>query len=413
MLPRLPFLLLCCVGPAAAQHTPLPIDDAIRLAWANDPAVEALALAPEIARARETQAGIRPNPEVDIHAGAPLKGNSEWQVGAQVRQRLPGRERVEQARALARLGGEATTHHLAEQRRLIAGAVRQRYYAALVSQARHEIAAHTLESHRTLATELERRRTAGEVGDAELTLAHYERLRAEQALSLAEADLTAARERLRHRLRLPAGTPFTLAGDLEALLDRAPPAPHLPGDAARPELALAAHAVREAEAALALAKAESRGDWSVGAGLDFERRANDATGRLENEPALSINASMPWPGRSANRGEILERQAALRIAEARLKALREDIAAEISASADAVRALQPVLARQRAAIAETTALPGSLSAAAIRGEVSSFQLSQLRQQHLAIEADFLAAAARYVDALAEAETLAGLVPEVR
>jgi cobalt-zinc-cadmium efflux system outer membrane protein len=410
---RFSILLLCGAVSASAQTHSLPLDDAIRVAWANDPTVAALTLAPEIARAREEQAGIRPNPELDVRAGAPLTGNSEWELGAGVSQRLPNRARIEQARALARLGGDAPTLRLAEQRRLVAGEVRRRYYATIVSQARREIAAHTADAQRHALAELERRRAAGEVSDAELTLVRYELLRAEQALTLADAELAATHQRLRNRLRLPAANTFAVTGDLNALLDRGLPTSNTPDDSTRPELALAAHTVREAEAALSLAKAESRQDWTVGAGVDFERRANDATGHLENEPRLSVSASVPWPRRTANRGDIREKQAALRIAEATLAALREEIAAEIAVAADAVRALQPVLIRQRAAIAETTALPESLRIAAARGEVSSFQLAQLRQQHLAIEADFLAAASRYADALAEAETLAGLVPPQR
>jgi cobalt-zinc-cadmium efflux system outer membrane protein len=413
MLTRFSFFLFCGAITATAQTPALSLDDAIRVAWTNDPTVAALTLTPDIARAREEQAGIRPNPELEVRASAPLTGNSEWEVGAGISQRLSRRERVEQARALARLGGEAAALQLAEQRRLVAGEVRRRYYAAIVSQARRETVAHTVDAQRTALAELERRRAAGEVSDAELILVRYELLRAEQALALADAELTAAQQRLRNRLRLPSAKMFAVTGDLNALLDRALPAAKAPNDASRPELALAAHAVREAEAALSLAKAESRQDWTVGGGVDFERRSNDATGHLENEPRLSVSASVPWPRRVANRGDILEKQAALRIAEARLTALREETAAEITAATEVVRVLQPVLMRQRTAIAETTALPDSLRIAAARGEVSSFQLAQLRQQHLAIETDFLAAAARYADALAEAETLAGLVPEQR
>lgn len=411
MLTRLSISLFCGALSAAAHSTPLALDDAIRLAWANDPTVAALELAPELARAREEQAGIPPNPEIDMRAAVGLNSESEWEVGAGLSQRLPRRERIDLARSYARLGAETAALHLAEQRRAVAGEVRRRFYAALVQNARVEIAAHTVDLQQQALAELERRRAAGEVSDAELALVRFELLRARQAQALAEAEHTAALERLRGRLRTPTASTLALTGDLNTLLDRALPTPDvIPGEAARPELALAGHAVREAEAALALAQAESRGDWTVGAGVDFERRANDATGRLENEPRVNVSASVPWARSVPNRGEIREKQAALRIAHAHLAARREDIAAEFAAAVEVVRALQPVLARQRAAIAETTVLPESLQAAAARGEVSIFQLAQLRQQHLAIEADFLDAAARYAEALAEAETLAGLVP---
>jgi outer membrane protein, heavy metal efflux system len=403
-------LFLCGATCAAAQTKPLTLDDAIRVAWANDPAVAALSLVPELARAREEQAGIRPNPEIEFRGGAPVKGDSEWAVGVGMNQRLPRRERVESARALARLGGAAAELHLREQRRLVAAEVRRVFYEAAVHQARRDAVRTTLDAQRELRDALERRRAAGEIGVADLEVLALETARAEQALALAEAELNGIVERLRSRLRLPAGAPLALDASLETLLARPIPGNDAPLETARPVLALAAHRVREAEAALALARAESRGDWIVGGGVEFERRANDFTGRLENEPRLSVSASVPWPRTVANRGEIREKQAALRIAGAELVALRNELDAELAAAAAAARALQPVLAAFHSSLSAGAVIPASLRAAYERGEITSLQLAQARQQRFGLEADFLNAVARYVTALAEAETAAGLVP---
>lgn len=395
---------------ATAQTNPLSLDDAIRVAWANDPAVAALALTPEIARAREEQAGIRPNPEVEFRGALPAKGDSEWAVGIGLNQRLPRRERVEQARALARLGGATAALHLREQRRHVAAEVRRLYYEAAVQQTRRDVARRTAEVQRELRASLEQRRAAGEIATTEVELFAFEVTRAEQALALAEVELAAALERLRGRLRLPPEAPLAIGADLETILARSIPSDPASLETARPTLALAAHQVRQAEAALALARAETRGDWTVGGGVDFERRANDFTRKLENDPRLSVSASVPWPRSVANRGDIREKQAAVRIAEAELAALRNELTAEISAAVATVRALHPVLNRQRSALAPSTPISESLRAAFARGEVTSLQLAQARQQRFALETDFLNAAARYATALAEAESAAGLLP---
>jgi cobalt-zinc-cadmium efflux system outer membrane protein len=404
------FLFLCGAAGAAAQNNPLSLDDAIRVAWANDPAVAALSLTPELARAREEQAGTRPNPEVEFRSGLPLKGESEWAVGVGLSQRLPRRERVEQARALARLGGVTAELHLREQRRHVAGEVRRLFYEAAIQQTRRDIARRTVEVQRELRSSLERRRAAGEIATADIELLSFEVMRAEQALAFADAELAATTQRLRGRLRLRADAPLALNADLDLILARPIPGESASLDTTRPALALAAHNVRQAEAALALARAETRGEWTVGGGLDFERRANDFTGQLENEPRLSVSASVPWPREVANRGDIREKQAAVRIAEAELAALRQELTAEISAASAAARALQPVLTAHRGSLTPGAAIPESLRAAYERGEVTGLQLAQVRQQRFALEADFLNAAARYAIALAEAETAAGLVP---
>lgn len=404
------FVFLSSAACAAAQTRPLALDDAIRVAWANDPAVAALSLTPELARAREEQAGIRPNPELELRGSTPLKGDSEWSVGLGLNQRLPRRERIEQARAYARLGGETAALHLREQRRSVAGEVRRLYYETAIQQTRRDIARRTVEMQRELRATLERRRAAGEIATADLDLLAIEVARAEQALAFADADFAATVLRLRRRLRLAADAPLALNADLDPIIGRPIPGEPAALDLARPTLALAAHHVRQSEAALALARAETRGDWTVGAGLDFERRANDFDRRLENEPRLSVSASVPWPRGVANRGDIREKQAAVRIAEAEFAALRNELSAEIAAASATARTLQPVLAAHRTSLTPGAAIPESLRAAYERGEVTSLQLAQARQQRFVLETDFLNAATRYAAALAEAETAAGVVP---
>jgi len=404
-----PFLLFAFT--AAAQPGALSLDDAIRTAWANDPAAAAIALIPELAQARETQAGLRPNPEVEVRGSVPAKSDSEWSVGVGVTQQIPRRERVELARAYARLGGESAALELRERRRLLAGEVRRLWYDQAVQQARLHSAQRTTALQQEIVHALQGRRAAGEVADAEWDLLQLELARAEHAVTIAQAEVTGGLERLRRRLRLPADAALSITAGLDELIDRA-----FPSDSdlsnARPELALADLEVRRAEAALALARGESRADWSVGAGVDFERRTNDATGRLGNEPHLSVSASVPWPGeRIANRGDILEREAALKIAEATRQARRDELAAEFGAAVSAARAAQPAVQRYRTLLQSAADLPRKLAPAYARGEVTGFQLAQARQQQLAIEAEFLAAAARYLSTLAEAETAAGLVPQ--
>lgn len=403
-------LFLCGATLAAAQTPPLSLDDAIRTAWTNDPTVAALALAPDLAQARETQAGLRPNPELEVRSSIPASRDSEWSVGVGISQQLPRRERIELARAYARIGGESAALELRERRRLLAGEVRRLWYDQAVHQARLHSAQRTVTLQKEIAQTLQSRRAAGEVADAEWELLQLEHARAEHTVIVAQAEVIGGQERLRRRLRLANAVSLSISAELDALIDRAFPSED-DLSAARPELALADLDVRRAEAALALARGESRADWSVGAGIDFERRANDATGRLENDPRLSVNASVPWPGgRIANRGDILEREAALKIAESTRQGRRDEMAADFGAALAAARAAQPAVQRYRTLLQSAADLPRKLGPAYARGEVTGFQLAQARQQQIAIEAEFLAAAARYLSTLAEAETAAGLVP---
>lgn len=403
-------LFLFCGATAVACAETLTLDDAIRRAWANDPSVAALALAPALADAREVQAAIRPNSEVELRGGVPVKGDSEWSLGVGVSQQLPRRERIELARALARLGKEPSAYQLQEQRRKVAGEVRHLFYQIAVQQARRDAAQRTRQAQVALQASLERLHGAGEIGGADLDLVRLEVARSDQNIALAEAELTALIQRLRRRLRYAGEAPLEAKIDFAALLEKPLDATAAAALSAHPAIALADLAVRQADAAVALSRSESKPDWKVGAGVDFERRANDATGKLENDPALTVSATIPWPARVSNRGDVLEKEAALRIAEANAKALRDEMLAQVEADLDTVRALQPAVARYRATLAAAAALPERLRAAYERGEVPAFQLAQAGQQRFSLEMEFLDAASRYLTALADAETVVGVMP---
>jgi outer membrane protein TolC len=404
-------LLLASAALVAAEplppSTPLSLDDAIRVAWQNDPHAAALALVPEIARAREVQVGLTPPPELDLRATLPATSDSEWTLGVGVSRTLIPRERLTLARAYARLGAETSTHQLHARHLALADTVRRLTYELAVNDARATAARRTLDSLHHLATTLTARHAAGEVADTDLDLLDLEIARAEHTLALATAESLGTRSRLRQHLRSPQADLAPSALDLANLLAR--PLPTAPA-AYSPALALADLSQREAAAALALVQSESRPTWTLGAGLDLERRANDATGRLETTPLLGVNASRPWPGAVANRGLVLEKRADLHLAESRRAATAADLAAEHSASLAAATAAQPALTQHRALLDRAAALPAKLQAAFARGEITAPQLAQARQYAHAVEADFLTTAARYLALLADAEAAAGLLP---
>lgn len=395
-----------------AQPDSLTLDESIRLAWANDPAVAALALTTELSKSREVQAGIKPNPEFILDGAVPIDGASEWSVGVGVRRQMVPAERLELARALARVGGEKTAHQLREQRRKVAGLVRQLYYQLALAEQGRKLITETLKSSKSWFAVIERRFDAGEISEAEKEILRLDIMRTEQALALATAESVALRERLRVRLRVPSADRISFATDFGALIDRPLPESLPPVDGnSHPQLALAAIAVREANAAVSLAQNQSRSDWTWGAGLDFERRANDATGRLEDEPTVRVSASVPWRREVPNRGDVLERQARERIAEAHLAGLRQELVMQLEADWAEVRQLQPVVQRYGGLVEGANRLFTKLRGAYRRGEVNAFELIRSRDERLALQADFLAAAEHYLKALAAAQHSAGVMPD--
>jgi len=391
----------------------LTLDEAIHHAWARDPQVAALALAPQLAQARELQAGLRPAPRLEANTALGLDDKSEWSLGLGLSQSLPRRERVALARAYARLGGEAAPITLALRRTQLADKVRRLWYALAVQDARATLTEQMFAANRALADGLVERHAAGEIAESDWLFLKLELGRSAQAQALAKAERDATRAQLRARLRWPEAEPLpALQLALNPLLEVTLPEGNA-GVASLPSLTLAEHEVAKARAALDLARSESREDWTVGAGVEVERRANDASGRLSSEPRLTLSTSAPWPvrsGRPPNRGVIAEREAALRIAQAEFDALRDELAAEAHAALATARALQPEVLRYREFAQHAATAQQTLSPLLARGEISPRELGQAQQQHAAIEAEFLDAAARYLEARATLETALGQIP---
>jgi len=400
-------------SPAPSTPHALTLDEAIHHAWARDPQVTALALAPQLAQARELQAGLRPPPRLEANTALGLDNKSEWSLGLGLSQPLPRRERVALARAYARLGGEAAPITLALRRAQLADTVRRLWYALVVQEARAALAERMLAAALTLVDGLVERHAAGEISEPDWLFLQLELGRTAQTHALAKAEREAAHAALRARLRWPKAEslpPLQLA--LDPLIETALPENTL--DIAQlPSLALATHEVAKAQAALDLARSESREDWTVGAGLEVERRANDASGRLSSEPRLTLSTSAPWPmrsGRAPNRGIIAEREAALRIAQAELDALCDELAAEATAALLTAHALQPEVLRYRDFATVAATAQQTLKPLLARGEISPRELALAQQQHAAIEAEFLDATARYLEVRAKAEAVMSRVP---
>jgi len=414
-------LLLAALVSTSAHAAPsdssppraLTLDEAIHHAWARDPRVAALALAPQLAQARELQAGLRPPPRLEANTALGLDDKSEWSLGFGLSQSLPRRERVALARVYARIGGEAAPITLALRRTQLADEVRRLWYTLAVQEARAALAERTLAAALALVDGLVERHAAGEISEPDWLFLQLELGRAAQMQALAEAEREATRAQLRARLRWTETVPLPpLQIALDPLIEAAL-SEKTSGDAPLPSVALASHEVAQAQAALDLARSQSREDWTVSAGVEVERRANDASGRLSSEPRLTLSTSAPWPvrsGRAPNRGVIAEREAALRIAQAGLDALRDEVTAEATAALATARALQPEVLRYRdfakvAAKAQERLLP-----LLARGEISPRELAQAQQQHAAIEAEFLDAASRYLEARATLEAATTQIP---
>ena len=300
--------------------TTLSVADALAEAIARSPTIVAEQAEVDAARARLRQAGVRPNPELNVEvenfAGTgPYSGLNGTETTVSLNQRLDigGRRRARVSAAEAALAVQEL--RLAIARADLFQNVRNGFAAALAARDRLELA----RGNHQRATDLAR--IANELVDAgrepplRALRASTALAQADAALRAAEADESAARLSLGVLLGgrvAPAvlrDSPFSSAA---AALD---PLRTL-------EVRLADAERTAAEAGVAQERAATRLDPSIGFGVRHIAETGDRT--------LLAGVSVPLPLFDRNRGNIAAARAGVRAAEARREAAVAQAAATIS-----------------------------------------------------------------------------------
>ena len=210
---RLPFLTVfltavcgLAVSPAAAQSTApctMNLDQAVARALALSPALAAGSFAVSAAEARITQAGLLPNPELELQAenfggGADLNGFSGAESTLVISQPiLLGGQRARR-KAVAEAEHQLAGRGLEGLRLSIAAATTAAFSSVLAAERREGLAGELLELAEQFADTVHKRVDGGKVSPVEATRAgmevaraRIERIRAARELEAARAHLAA------------------------------------------------------------------------------------------------------------------------------------------------------------------------------------------------------------------------------
>jgi outer membrane protein TolC len=341
----------CCALPLRAAHSPLTLADAVRLAGARPLRVQAQDAAVAAAEADASAAGALPDPMLFVGIeNLPVTGGDAFdptvddmtmkRVG--VRQEFPsGAKRLARRTFALREVDVARAQAVAD-----ALAVRRAAADAWIAAWAVEHELHALEKLREqarLAARLARARAGGGGSIAEALAADAAGLELDNRLEEARARRDAALAALRRcvpgaqavAMQDPDfdALPFTQAQLLARLDELAP----LLGESAR---------VEKAAAAIDVARAEKRSDWSLTA--SYGQRDRDRSDML----SVEVGIALPWFQRGRTDSGVLAREAEYR----QSLALREDERRALSADIEAAHARWEALKRQ-VALHEDRLLP--------------------------------------------------------
>ncbi len=327
--------------------------DLVRRALASNGELAAARIEIERARARLRQAGLRPNPTLDLeqttgrYTGS--GGESETSIGVALPLDLGGKRRRRIELAQAEL--EAVEAEVADRERRLAAEVRSIHVEALAGLRELE----TTENLNNLDLQTTRfvqaRVNEGETAPIELNLLRVEVDRLRSRRALVEGRLKATLLRLKGLAGIPTAEPLRLREDLFTAVLPAPPASlEAAFDIAlrhRPDLRLARLKEEVARAGLSLARANSTPDVTAFSRYTLNRSSYEDTPvgvRNDRDRLLTFGVSIGIPVFNRNQGARAESAAAISQARMRREFLESVVRAEVESAYARYQAAQAAVA---------------------------------------------------------------------
>lgn len=371
-------ILLSMASPGPAWSQPLAreitIDALVAEALQNHPELEGLRLEVDATGARVQQAGLRPNPMVDLGGQKALGPDNNVSVGVTLPLDLNGRR--EERVGVAERERDVRRAQLAERERRLRAEIRMKAGDVLAARRNLATTNELLAINRRALDVVRDRVRAGSAPaiDETLQLVELNRLDATHAIVASRVEILTLQ--LKTVAGLPADTPLVLRDELAPAPVTTTSADLAVGQASeeRPDLRVARAEVAAGKARVRKEQAEARWDASVNVGYQrmdtgFDLMGQTASGSLR--PIQDVfhyfgaGVSIVLPVRNRNQGNIAAAEAETRAAERRQRlvelTVRQEVVAAFAQQAAARRS--PSRRRRRAPPSSTRAASAAWRAA--------------------------------------------------
>lgn len=402
--------ILCAVllFPSLLVAESLDFDEAQKVALFNNPSIRAAYSTIAQARGRLLQAGLWPNPEIDLawRSDAFFGGEGQNRTMASLMQRLPWSGRLGRAQSVSRVEVAMALTEVRDAERQLMFDVQKAFIEVRAAAEKRNVLQSLIKSVDSLISLNEARRQAGEASAIAVNLGKVEKEGLRQQLLALEADESAALATLKGLLGKEASASLTTKGSLASIIERLRQSTS--GKTLyRPDLVRITLEADAATAEIALARAEAWEDITVGVEYEFERTTNGEEG-LMNDNMLGFRVIVPLPLWNRNQGTIAEKTASRERASQTLVAAKLNIEAEIAAAR--VRAVK---AAAVAALIQKDSLPlldetrGVLERAIQTGQADTTEAITLTNQEIEQRLFHVEALATLAQSLSEVEAALG------
>lgn len=402
---------------AAADSAPaLTMEQAVVTALSNNLDLRAASYEVDKALGRLLQAGLWPNPELELSTKTDRSFNNEGErtSTAGFQQAFPISGRLHFAKRVSRVDVAQAMAEIRNRERLLIGDVQRDFLNVLLL--RQQIAANRefAELNREFVAVLEERLKRAEVSEVDLNLARVELQRLGVESAMLESDLVARELSLKLRMGLPPEPAISLEGNVEALAAKFRPEKYQTTMVVnRPDLRQTELGIDRAAAGARLARAEAWADWTLGTNYESERRIDEPAG-LKSDQFFGFKISIPIALWNRNQGRVYEHKAATEQARQQFEAQRLSIRSEIATAMARAMKLRDAVGNYRRdllpALTQTNAL---VRKGYSEGLIPATQVIQVQQQQTTLRASFLTATANYLQALVDLETATASSPYLK
>ena len=399
------------VSYAASDPATLSLSQLIQIAERDNKDLQAARYAIQIGQARLLQAGLWPNPRLELSGNTDVafRDDGEYTNSTGISQPFPIAGRILREKNVARVDIALAEAEIADAERRVAGEVAADVYRILVIDQQISSRDALAKVEEKLAKTTRDRHKAAEVSELDVNTVQLDLERLLQEDVLLKSQRQTLLVSLNTLIGRPATAPLTIDEPLPATTEL-PSLTQLQTQAleSRPDLQNARLGVDRAQAQRALAKAERWEDWSVSLGVEQSKRVLTGVPPQSSDRALMLSVSIPLPLFNKNQGLIAEAEASGDQAMARIEALRVGIAAEVASAYAESSNLQRSLDRYRQDLLPVSARNVQLAQKGYgQGLVSVVEVVQAQRQQAELNATYLTTLDQYLQALVRLRTATG------
>lgn len=407
-------LMVCCFLSMTTVVNAVPsltLNQLTAMAVQNNNDLRAAKYNVALAKARLIQAGLWPNPSLNLANSDDrvFYNEGEYTRSVGFSQAFPISGRIAQQKKVARVDVAIAMAEIKDAERKLQGEVAANFYAVIITDRKLQQLKNLLTINQKLVQVTHNRFHVAEVSEMDTNMARleYQRLLQEKRVlesirinQIAQLNQLLGRSpttslSLNKSLPQPVQLPRVIDVQTLALQQR-------------PDMRAIWLTLHRTQAERMLARAERWADWTVGLGVQQDKIAVEGAPSQKADRLLSLNVSIPLPLLNANQGRILETEAASTQALMKLHALKLAIQTEVAGNYARVQALQNVLYESQSSSLKLAARNVKLARDAYsHGQASLLEVVQAQRQHNDLQTIYLNTLDQHLQALVKLCTALG------